>query len=158
MIKCVPRVCKCIAFTYVYSYIWHICNCTKQDIYTCWWFHGQVLTYLFVGMCLDMYACVTVSVKMYLQSCLTPEWQPHKSLSTIRNEKAQEALTFGFSHSADRREGCNRAWQLCSWAGASPWPLPHVCVLGCFSHVWLFATLWTVARQAPLSMGFSSQE
>ena len=27
-----------------------------------------------------------------------------------------------------------------------------------FSHVWLFATLWTVAHQAPLSMGFSKQE
>ena len=27
-----------------------------------------------------------------------------------------------------------------------------------FSHVWLFATLWTVARQAPLSMGFPRQE
>ena len=27
-----------------------------------------------------------------------------------------------------------------------------------FSPVWLFATLWTVARQAPLSMGFSKQE
>ena len=26
------------------------------------------------------------------------------------------------------------------------------------SHVWLFAILWTVARQAPLSMGFSWQE
>ena len=26
------------------------------------------------------------------------------------------------------------------------------------SHVQLFATLWTVARQAPLSMGFSRQE
>ena len=26
------------------------------------------------------------------------------------------------------------------------------------SHVWLFATSWTVAHQAPLSMGFSRQE
>ena len=26
------------------------------------------------------------------------------------------------------------------------------------SHVWLFATLWTVAHQIPLSMGFSRQE
>ena len=26
------------------------------------------------------------------------------------------------------------------------------------SHVWLFATPWTIARQAPLSMGFSRQE
>ena len=27
-----------------------------------------------------------------------------------------------------------------------------------FSHVWLLVTLWTVACQAPLSMGFSKQE
>ena len=25
----------------------------------------------------------------------------------------------------------------------------HPCMLSCFSHVWLFATLWTAARQAP---------
>ena len=27
-----------------------------------------------------------------------------------------------------------------------------------FNHVRLFATLWTIAHQAPLSMGFSRQE
>ena len=27
---------------------------------------------------------------------------------------------------------------------------PPVCMLNCFSHVWLFVTLWTVAHQAPL--------
>ena len=32
------------------------------------------------------------------------------------------------------------------------------CVPSHFSHVWLGATLETVARQAPLSMGFSRQE
>ena len=32
------------------------------------------------------------------------------------------------------------------------------CMLSLFSHVQLLATLWTVARQAPLSMGFSRQE
>ena len=31
-------------------------------------------------------------------------------------------------------------------------------MLSCFSHVWLFATLWTIAYQAPLSIGFSRQE
>ena len=31
-------------------------------------------------------------------------------------------------------------------------------VLSCFSHVWLFAALWTIAHQAPVSMGFSWQE
>ena len=30
--------------------------------------------------------------------------------------------------------------------------------LSCFSPIQLFTTLWTVARQAPLSMGFSRQE
>ena len=30
--------------------------------------------------------------------------------------------------------------------------------LNCFSCIWLFATPWTIARQAPLSMGFSGQE
>ena len=34
----------------------------------------------------------------------------------------------------------------------------HVCVLSCFSCVWLLTTLWTVAHQPPLSMGFSRQE
>ena len=44
------------------------------------------------------------------------------------------------------------------------WPGPRqgsevpVCMLSHFSHVRLCATLWTVARQAPTSMGFSRQE
>ena len=33
-----------------------------------------------------------------------------------------------------------------------------VCVLSHFSHVQLFVTPWTIACQAPLSMGFSRQE
>ena len=31
-------------------------------------------------------------------------------------------------------------------------------MLSHFSHAQLFATLWTIANQAPLSMGFSRQE
>ena len=34
----------------------------------------------------------------------------------------------------------------------------HACMLSCFSCVWLCATLWTVACQPPLSVGFSRQE
>ena len=33
-----------------------------------------------------------------------------------------------------------------------------VYMLSCFSCVWLFETLWAIARQPPLSMGFSRQE
>ena len=36
--------------------------------------------------------------------------------------------------------------------------LSLVCVCYLLSHVWLFATLWTVVHQAPLSMGFSRRE
>ena len=34
----------------------------------------------------------------------------------------------------------------------------HACMLSHFSRVRLFVTLWTVACQAPLSMGFSRQK
>ena len=34
----------------------------------------------------------------------------------------------------------------------------RVCVLSCFSRVWFFAIPWTIARSAPLSMGFFRQE
>ena len=34
----------------------------------------------------------------------------------------------------------------------------RACMLSHFSHIWLFATMWTVAGQPPLSMGFSRQE
>ena len=52
--------------------------------------------------------------------------------------------------------GTPRRWKkLTTW-----WPYcsHSMCVQSPFSHVRLFATLWTVARQAPLSMGFSRQE
>ena len=34
----------------------------------------------------------------------------------------------------------------------------HSCMISCFSCVGLFVTLWTVAHQAPLSMGFYRQK
>ena len=42
---------------------------------------------------------------------------------------------------------------LCFWS-----VLNHVNLHVCFSPAWLFTTLWTVARQALLSMGFFRQE
>ena len=43
------------------------------------------------------------------------------------------------------------------WCKVTYYYIGCVCVLSCFSHVWLFVTLWTVANQAPPSMGFSRQ-
>ena len=49
-----------------------------------------------------------------------------------------------------------------SWTQLSDWTelkfSERTCVLSCFSHVRLFATLWTVAHQAFLSMEFSWQK
>ena len=42
------------------------------------------------------------------------------------------------------------------WRASSALSL-RACTLSHFSRVWLFATLWTVARQAPVSKGFSRQ-
>ena len=36
--------------------------------------------------------------------------------------------------------------------------LACMCVISHFSRIWLFATLWTVAHQASLSIGFSRQD
>ena len=49
---------------------------------------------------------------------------------------------------------------LCYKQDMSPPPLlkSDVCTLSCFSRVQLFVTPWTIARQAPLSIGFSRQE
>ena len=54
-------------------------------------------------------------------------------------------------------------WQLPTSFPNSDYPQPlfitvYACMLSCFSCVRLFVTLWTVALQAPLSMGFSRQE
>ena len=48
---------------------------------------------------------------------------------------------------------CTCAWLV--WCGSCAM---HVCVLGLSGRVRLFATPWTLASQAPLSMGFSRQE
>ena len=53
----------------------------------------------------------------------------------------------------------SRCWQ--GWfllKAAVPCLFQLLFVLSYFSHVRLLMTLWTAARQAPLSMGFSRQE
>ena len=49
-------------------------------------------------------------------------------------------------------------WWLLHWE-ADSLSLSHlVCMLSHFSYVWLSVTLWIVAYQAPLPMGFSKKE
>ena len=54
------------------------------------------------------------------------------------------------------------SWPSSAWSTLPTCPVGKacsgMCTLSHFSHVWLFLTPWTVARQAPLFMGFSRQE
>ena len=66
-------------------------------------------------------------------------------------------MTSGWNEGASALSGCLHIYK----AHFHVWAyfiLTTFCVPSCFSHVWLFATLWTVAHQTPLSMGFSRQE
>ena len=55
-----------------------------------------------------------------------------------------------------RSMGLNRVGH--DWSDLAAAAAVHAYVLVCFSRVWLFATLWTVACQTPQSMEFSRQE
>ena len=48
-------------------------------------------------------------------------------------------------------------WEISGGIISLSYHLTDVCPLSCFSSVWYFAMLWTVAHQAPLSMGFFRQ-
>ena len=52
-----------------------------------------------------------------------------------------------------------KALQIESGLSKLPPPIKSHCasMLSLFGRVWLFVTLWTIARQAPLFMGFSSK-
>ena len=68
---------------------------------------------------------------------------------------------FGICHSFVCRADfiCLISWKggpfLAHWSACG---LPHTVKVKSLSRVWLFVTLWTIARQALLSMGFSRQE
>ena len=73
-----------------------------------------------------------------------------------------------FSIPVGRLESVSGWWRwvtctMLTWKAVSGWwkvslHRLYVCVLSCFSRVWLFATLWSIAHQALLSMKFSRQE
>ena len=77
------------------------------------------------------------------------KWQP---LRLSANDSLQQVLSKGelnynaIASQLDQSTFIHLSWHLC------------VCMQSCFSAVWLFEILRTVAGQAPLSMRFSRQE
>ena len=102
-------------------------------------------------------------------------WLLHESAGIIRRSIGYKAKGQAINIAGNIRE-VNRvsdSWSLhhtkcymCIWASA-PLSIPSntrqtlfwsLCMLSRLSPIWLFAPLWTVACQAPLSMGFRRQE
>ena len=79
------------------------------------------------------------------------EWMkmsPNKPLSSVMKDRSSA----GPMHSYWTHASCQSPW-------FSPWlAIKHLLMWKSLSHVQLFATPWTVAREAPLSMGFFRQE
>ena len=70
-------------------------------------------------------------------------------------------LSFFYNYSeAKKKERCEDIWKIKTYICVCVRVCVCVCVcmLRHFNCVWLFATLWTVAHQIPLSIGFSRQE
>ena len=61
-------------------------------------------------------------------------------------------------HYVQCRSNASVHWRMNKQNASVHWwmnkPNKNKCMLSRFSHVWFFATIWTVAHQAPLSMGF----
>ena len=78
----------------------------------------------------------------------------------------KDLLSRIYSWSHQHHLGTGLQWQKPQIAAAylvkifwNSWFIPEcACMLSHFSHVQLFETVWTIACQAPLSMGFSREE
>ena len=73
----------------------------------------------------------------------------------ITNVREEVALVYCVCGDVNRCSSCGKQYR----GFSEKLKIPHVCgVLSHFSCVQLLATPWTVAHQAPLSMGFPRQE
>ena len=119
-----------------------------------------------------IYTCACLVTQSYLTLCNPIHCSlPGYSVPVHSRKEYQSGLPFPYPGDLPNpgiKPG-SPALQVDSLPSEKPGKPPHrpthtlneilcACVLSCFSCVWLFATLWTVARQAPLSKEFSRQE
>ena len=81
-----------------------------------------------------------------------------KKSMRLKAQLSQEPRTMHKSRPISSGESCE--YEILHHSSLSVYVLVCVCVhvLNCFSRVWLFLMLYTVACQTPLSMGFCKQE
>ena len=93
--------------------------------------------------------------RVSLSSVLAHLWGCSKSCSTIPSSPSGES---GVGRSVFLKNSFYRIYDYRRKVPGTVHACVCVCVLSRFSHIWLFVIPWTVAHQAPLSMGFSRQE
>jgi len=86
-------------------------------------------------------------------------WLPsHHSLDNWGMESKLQVLIWLFTVSRNGHFFDQEIWGVCVYVHIKQVNLAYACMLSCFSHVWFFVNLWTVACQTPLSMGCSRWE
>ena len=98
--------------------------------------------------------------KTFLQRRNTDVQQAHEKMFNITNYQRNAKTTVRYHLTPARidiirKSTNNKSWRGCGEKGT----LPHCCecTFSCFRCIPLYATLWTVALQASLSIGFSRQ-
>ena len=109
-------------------------------IYMCVYIYICIYICVYIYVCVCVYLCVCVYAAKSLQSCPTlcdsiDSSPPGSPIPGILQARTLEWVAISFSN----------AWK---------WKVK----VKSLSRVWLLATPWTAARQAPPSMGFSRQE
>ena len=84
-------------------------------------------------------------------------WPPQLTLTCHRLVKASSGLSVSTSNSPTLSNLAITLYFLI-WRSSPSIRLHVLCCVQSLSHVWLFAILWTITRQAPLSMRFSRWE
>ena len=94
--------------------------------------------------------CYLVTEQTREQKWLT--WTPGKQTTARSNRRTEPCYGHCLSLGTQPRRIANSPL---TSSGQNGTKAPHICVC---SAIWLFVTPWAIARQAPLSMGFSRQE
>ena len=111
-----------------------------------------IISFFFYGWCVCVCVCVCVHTHTHTTFSLFIHCQ--WTFPCLVSSAAVKKLVFQIQ---GQRFGLRfRVRVPTQWGNGDP--EKSNAVLSCFSHVWLFATLWTVTHQAPLAMGFPRQE
>ena len=130
----------------------------STECYMAAWMGGECVgTWIHTYMCMAKFLCCSPEAITTLLTGYTPIWNKKLKNADLTKQKTQWAKKKDqLKLSNQRRKRMQKKKENLQelWMPLGETRYPR-CLLSC---VWLFATTWTVAAQAPLSMGFSRPE